>query len=77
MFILISSKQVDKFLRQGSLISNEEPVKVFIKNMATLRTQQEVKLLIESMGFRIAAINIGEIEIKESLSEQNFSEQRS
>jgi AraC-like DNA-binding protein len=50
------------------------PVKVFIKNMTTLRSQQQVKLLIENMGLRIAAIDIGEIEIKETLSEQNFSE---
>ncbi len=47
-------------------------MKAFIKNMTTVPTQKQVKSIVENLGLQLVSIDIGEIEIGEMLSDQQY-----
>ncbi len=51
-------------------------LKLFIKNMISLRSVKQVKILLENYGFHPTAIEIGEIEIEEKLSQKQYDEMK-
>lgn len=54
------------------LIFYRNPVKLFIKNMTTLRSKKEIRNIIEGLGLHPTVIEVGEIEIEEVLSERQI-----
>ena len=47
-------------------------MKAFIKNMTTVPSQKQVKSIVENLGLQLVAIDIGEIEVGEILSDQLY-----
>jgi len=47
-------------------------LKAFIKNMTTVPSQKQVKSIVENLGLQLVAIDIGEIEVGEILSDQLY-----
>jgi len=50
MYLMVYRRGIDKIL------------KLFIKNMTSLRSKSEVKTIIENVGLKAAAVEIGEKE---------------
>jgi len=51
-------------------------LKAFIKNMTTVPAQKQVKSIIENLGFQLVSIDIGEVEVGEILSDQQYERLR-
>jgi AraC-like DNA-binding protein len=49
-------------------------LKAFIKNMTTVPSQKQVKSIVEDLGLHLVSIDIGEIEVGEILSAQQYDE---
>jgi AraC-like DNA-binding protein len=47
-------------------------LKAFIKNMTTVPSQKQVKTIVEDLGLELTSIDIGEIEVGEILSDQQY-----
>ena len=47
-------------------------MKAFIRNMTTVPSQKQVKSIVEKLGLQLVSIDIGEIEVGEILSAQQF-----
>ncbi|HEY2721890.1 MAG TPA: AraC family transcriptional regulator [Chitinophagaceae bacterium] len=47
-------------------------MKLFIKDIAALRTDSEVKTIVENFGLQPLSVDIGEVELKETLSRQKY-----
>jgi len=47
-------------------------LKAFIKNMTTVPSQKQVKSIVENLGLQLVSIDIGEIEVGENLSNQQY-----
>ena len=47
-------------------------MKAFIKNMTTVPSQKQVKSIVEDLGLQLVSIDIGEIEVGEILSDQQY-----
>jgi len=47
-------------------------LKAFIKNMTTVPSQKQVKSIVEDLGLQLVSIDIGEIEVAEILSDQQY-----
>ena len=47
-------------------------MKAFIKNMTTVPSQRQVKSIVEDLGLQLVSIDIGEIEVAEILSDQQY-----
>ena len=47
-------------------------MKAFIKNMTTVPSQKQVKSIVENLGLQLVSIDIGEIEVGENLSNQQY-----
>ena len=47
-------------------------MKAFIKNMTTVPSQKQVKTIVEDLGLELTSIDIGEIEVGEILSDQQY-----
>ena len=49
-------------------------MKAFIKNMTTVPSQKQVKSIVENLGLHLVSIDIGEIEVGEILSDQQYEQ---
>jgi len=47
-------------------------LKAFIRNMTTVPSQKQVKSIVEKLGLQLVSIDIGEIEVGEILSAQQY-----
>ena len=47
-------------------------MKAFIRNMTTVPSQRQVKSIVEKLGLQLVSIDIGEIEVGEILSAQQY-----
>lgn len=47
-------------------------MKAFIKNMTTMPSQKQVKSIIENLGLQLVSIDIGEVEVGEILSDEQY-----
>jgi len=47
-------------------------LKAFIRNMTTVSSQKQVKSIVEKLGLQLVSIDIGEIEVGEILSAQQY-----
>ena len=47
-------------------------MKAFIRNMTTVSSQKQVKSIVEKLGLQLVSIDIGEIEVGEILSAQQY-----
>ena len=47
-------------------------MKAFIRNMTTVPSQKQVKSIVEKLGLQLVSIDIGEIEVGEILSAQQY-----